>query len=166
VPLAEVFDLRASDAKQGAVNDEFAKLGNGFHTPESCGTRASKEIEKAGLDLIIGMVGEDETFGFFPGGTFLKEGHAQLAGGEFQGFFLGCGKLCSSRLGMLNAKSRAARLGDDESGIGIGASSAQGVVEMADDEVFETGTQKRVEQDHRVAAARDADEEFFTLRNA
>jgi hypothetical protein len=166
VPLAEVFDLRAGDTKQWAVDGEFAELRNGFHTPESGGTGASEEVEKTGLDLIIGMMGENENFGFFPSGAFLEEGHAQLAGGEFQGFFFGCGELRSSRLGVLDAKSRAARLGDDEAGIGLGTPSAQGVVEMADDEVFETGPQKRVEQDHRVTAARDTYEEFFTLRNA
>jgi hypothetical protein len=163
VPLAEVFDLRAGDSKQRAVDSEFAELRNGFYTPEPGGTRASEKVEKTGLDLIIGMVGEDENFSFFPRGAFLKEGHAQFAGGEFQGFFFGCGEFRSSCLGMLDAKSRAARLADDEAGVGIGAPSTQGVVEMADDEVFKTGPQKRVKQDHRIAASRDADEEFFTL---
>ena len=166
MPLAEVFDLRAGDSKQWTVDSEFAELRNRFYTPEPGGTCASEEVEKTGLDLIIGVMSEDENFGSFPHGAFLKERHAQLAGGEFQGFFFGCGELLSSCLGMFDAKSRAARLADDEAGIGIGAPSTQGVVEMADDEVFKTGPQKRVEQDHRITTARDADEEFFALRNA
>jgi hypothetical protein len=36
---------------------------------------------------------------------------------------------------------------------------------MADDEVFKTCRQERMEQDHGVTTARDADEEFFFLGN-
>ena len=111
--------MRAGDTQKRAVNGEFAELGNRFHAPESGCTGASEEIEKTGLDLIIGMMGQDEGFCFYPGGTFLKEGHAQFAGGEFEGFFLGCGELRSPRLGMLHGKIQAARLTDDKAGVRI-----------------------------------------------
>jgi hypothetical protein len=87
--FAEGFDLRAGDTQKRAVNGEFAELSDRSHAPESGGSGASEKVEKTGLDLIIGMVGKNEEFCFFPGGTFLKEGHAQFAGGEFEGFFLG-----------------------------------------------------------------------------
>jgi hypothetical protein len=89
VLFAEGFDLRAGDTQKRAVNGEFAELSNRSHTHESSGTGASEEVEKTGLDLIIGMVGKNEEFCFFPGCAFLKEGHAKFAGGEFEGFFLG-----------------------------------------------------------------------------
>jgi hypothetical protein len=89
VLFAKGFDLRAGDTQKRAVNGEFAELSNRSHAPESGGTGASEEVEKTGLNLIIGMMGQDEEFCFFPGGTFLQEGHAQFAGGEFEGFFLG-----------------------------------------------------------------------------
>ena len=60
------------------------------------------------------MVGQDEGFCFCPGRAFLEEGHAQLAGGQFDRFFLGCGELRSPRLGMLDGKIQAARLADDK----------------------------------------------------
>jgi hypothetical protein len=39
------------------------------------------------------------------------------------------------------------------------------VVEMANDEVFKTRRQERVQQNHRVTTARDADEKLFALGN-
>jgi hypothetical protein len=89
VLFAEGFNLRAGDTQKRAVNGEFTELSNWSHAPESGGTGASQEVEKTGLDLIIGMVGQNEGICFFPDGAFLKEGHAQIAGGEFKGFFLG-----------------------------------------------------------------------------
>jgi hypothetical protein len=117
--FAEGFDLRAGDTQKRAVNGEFAELGNRSHATESSGTCSSEEVEKTGLDLIIGMVGQDEGFCFFPGDAFLKEGHAQFAGGEFEGFFLGCGKLRSPRAGMLDGKIQTARLADNKAGVRI-----------------------------------------------
>jgi hypothetical protein len=89
VLFAEGFDLRAGDTEKWAVNGKFAELSDRSHAPESSGTSASEEVEKTGLDLIIGMMGQNEGFCFFPGGALLKEGHAQFAGGKFEGFFLG-----------------------------------------------------------------------------
>jgi hypothetical protein len=166
VLLAEGFDLRASDAEQRAVDGEFAELRERFHAPESCGACSPQKVEKTGLDLIIGMVCQNEGFCFQPDGTLLEEGHAQFAGGEFEGFFLVCGKLRSSAAGMLDGKPETTSLVQDKAGIRIRTPPAQGVVKMANDEIFKTSRQKRMEQDHGITTARDADEEFFSLRNA
>ena len=119
VLFAEGFNLRAGDTQKRAVNGDFAELSNWFHTPESGGTGASEEVEKTGLNLIIGMVSQDENFCLCTGRTLLEEGHAQLAGGEFEGFFFGCGELRSPRAGVLHGKIQAARLTDDKAGVRI-----------------------------------------------
>ena len=82
--FTEGVDLRAGNTQERAVNGEFPELRNRSHTPESSGARASEEIEKTGLDLIIGMMGQDEGFCFCPGRAFLEEGHAQFAGGQLK----------------------------------------------------------------------------------
>ena len=52
---------------------------------------------------------------------------------------------------MLDGKIQAARLADDKAGVRIRTPPAQGVVEMADDEVFKTCGQESMQQNHRVA---------------
>jgi len=46
---------------------------------------------------------------------------------------------------MLDGKIQAARLADDKAGVRIRTPPSQGVVEMADDEIFKTCRQERME---------------------
>jgi hypothetical protein len=89
VTLAEGFDLGAVYAKERAVNRATAQLGNRFDASQSGCTCSAQEVKKTGLGLVIGMVGQHEVLCFGAGGALLEKGHAQLAGGEFEGFFLG-----------------------------------------------------------------------------
>lgn len=64
---------------------------------------------------------------------------------------------------MLDGKIQTVRLANDKAGIRIRTPPAQGVVEMADDDVFKTCRQERMQKNHRITPPGDADEKLFAL---
>jgi hypothetical protein len=163
--LAKCVDLVAGDAEKGAVNHELATLRNRLHASETRGASASQEVEKTGFDLIIRMVRENEGIGFRPCGAFFKERQAQFASGQFDGFFLSLSVFRRPAASVLNAEPSEGSVIKNQTRIRIRTPPAQRVVEMADNEVFVTQLKKSMEKHHRVTAAGDADEKFFSFGN-
>ena len=111
------------------------------------------------------MVSENEAIGFRPRGAFFKERQAQFTGSQFDGFFLSLGVFHRPAASVLNAEHTEGSLVKNQTRIRIRTPPTQRVVEVADNEVFVTQLKKSMEQHHRVTAAGDADEKFFSFGN-
>jgi hypothetical protein len=133
------------NAQHRTVNSEGAEFRDRLHSRQSRGASATKEIEKAGLDLVIGVVGQDEVPAFVNLGALGKEGLAKLSGGEFEGYFLLRRELGRSCPGRFQFTPQRLGMPTNENQILPRGSTAQGVIEMADDESLESEPNKCVE---------------------
>ena len=91
------------------------------------------------------MVGQNEVPAFVNLGALREEGLAKLSGGEFEGYFLLRCELGRSGPSRFQFTSQRLGLPTNENQILPRGSTAQGVIEMADDEALESEPNKCVE---------------------
>ena len=102
------------------------------------------------------MVREDQSAAAAAAGAFLKEGIAEFARGEFEGFFVGGGVFAGVGKGGLERQPEFGGGTADEFRIGGGFPAAQAMVEVADNQIFETRGFQRMQENHGIPAARHA----------
>jgi hypothetical protein len=166
VELLVEINFSPLNAQHRTVNSEGAEFRDRLHSRQSRGASAAKEIEKAGLDLVIGVVGQNEVPAFVDLGALREEGLAKLSSGELEGNFLLRCEPGRPRPGRFQFTPQRLGLTANENQILPRGTAAEGVIKMADDEALESETNQCVEEDHRVAASRNTDEQFFFMRKA
>lgn len=155
-------DVGAPDAEPWAEDLEGDAVdlaeGAGAHAAKAGGA-AAEEIEEEGLDLIVGVMGEEEdaAAGLACGGG--EEGVTGVAGGCLNGELESAGEGGNIGAAGDDGEAQPAGEGLDETGIGGSGRAAEAMIEVEDDEVAKAVVEKGVKERGGIDTAGDADEE-------
>ena len=126
-------DLSSGEFKHRANDFESMRMRQRFHASEARSSGSAEKIEKAGLDLIVCMVGEKNS----PAAMGLRAGAekriAQVSCGRLNGKFLPGGVRSNVSLSKIERIVEFFCGGGDKPGIGVGRWATEAVVQMADD---------------------------------
>lgn len=162
-------EVRSGEGEQGSGDLDIGVGGRRAerpHASQTFGTSAAQPAEEEEFDLVIGVMGEGDALGAGFASRAGEEGVTELAGGHLDGEVFPAGD--GGDVGRVDNAGELEAPGEalDPGGVGVAGVAAQAVVEVGDDQppsMARGEGGEGVEEDERIKAAGDADDERVCL---